>query len=120
MHPEQERAMMIQEARAIWGDEAAKQLDLHLANANVVLMPGSENSCVDRVSVQVSEYSEENGGASIGSGTIYAVETLFPDGTWATDCHHRDLIAAKAAAERVAKNRGAVLLINSIWPNRKA
>ena len=40
----------------------------------------SPNSIVTRVSVQASEYGEQNGGADPDIGTLYAVETLSTDG----------------------------------------
>ncbi|OJH45197.1 hypothetical protein [Paracoccus sp. SM22M-07] len=77
------------------------------------------NSCVSRVSVQVSQYSEANGGSELGTGTLFAVETLFTDGTWLVEHWHRDLQAARDHARAVADDRGAVVLINSMWPNRQ-
>ena len=70
-----------------------------------------------RAAVQVSEYSEDNRGSD--SGTMYMVEALFPDDTWANCGFYRDLGEAKQAAEIEAKARNAVLLAESCWPNRK-
>lgn len=72
------------------------------------------NSVVDRVSVQVSKYSEENGGSN--SGTLYIVEVVFPDGQWIQSSHHRVLEAAQRAAREEATARGAELLTHSLWP----
>ena len=38
----------------------------------------TEQSIVERVSLQVAEYSQRNGGSD--NGTLFAVEVLFPDG----------------------------------------
>ncbi|WP_142663115.1 hypothetical protein [Paracoccus laeviglucosivorans] len=56
----------------------------------------SPNSIVARVSVQASEYSEQNGGAEPGIGTLHAVETLFTDGIaarleWPEHLANRDM-----------------------------
>lgn len=74
-------------------------------------------SGISRVSVQVSEYSERNGGAD--RGTLYAVEVLFPDGKWSNMGYYRDLAEARRAASEEANARGAELLEISIWPTRK-
>lgn len=86
---------------------------------NIVSIPRSPLSCVSRVSVHVSEYSVQNGGSDRQTGTIYTVETLFPDGTWLIAGHYRALAVAKIAARQVAEDRNAELLPDSIWPNRK-
>ena len=86
---------------------------------NIVSFPEGSLSCVSRVSVQVSEYSEENGGSDHTTGKIYAVETLFRDGTWVNEGYYRILAVAKVKQREVASARGAVVLPESIWPNRK-
>lgn len=78
---------------------------------------GGTSGTVSKVSVQVSEYSERNGGAD--SGTLYAVEVLFPDGKWFNMGYHRDLAEARRAASKEAKARGAELLAISKWPARQ-
>lgn len=85
----------------------------------IIDFPKSVLSCVSQVSVQVSKYSEENGGSDHETGTVYAVETLFPDGTWVNEGYYRLLAGADVKAQGVAIARGAVLLPESIWPNRK-
>lgn len=72
---------------------------------------------ITRATVQVSKYSEENGGSD--SGTLYIVEVLFPDGKWNSAGHFRDLGEARAAAAIEAEARDAELLTESRWPNRK-
>ncbi|MFC3628205.1 hypothetical protein ACFOM8_01960 [Paracoccus angustae] len=86
---------------------------------NVIYLTPLTDGSVPRTSVQVSEYSPENGGADAGTGRIYAVETLFADGKWAIEGHFRDLAEAHLKAGEVAIARGAVLLPESVWPNRK-
>lgn len=86
---------------------------------NVIDIPSNSLSVVSRASVQVSKYSEENGGADRATGTVFAVETLFPDGTWVNEGYYRLLAVAKVKARRIADARGAVVLVDSIWPNRK-
>ena len=82
-------------------------------------IPLNPLSCVSRVSVQVSKYSEENGGSDRSTGTLFAVETVFPDGTWKNEGYFRILAVAKAKARQVSEKRGAVVLVDSMWPNRK-
>ena len=77
----------------------------------------SDKNFVTRPTVQVSEYSEENGGSD--SGTLYAVEVLFPDGTSVYSGFYRDLPSANTAAKTEAAARGAELLSESVWPNRQ-
>lgn len=83
----------------------------------VVEISKSKNACVSKVSVQVSEYSEANGGAD--NGTLYVVEVLFPDGTWVMTSHHKSLADAVDDAKSEAEKRDALLLTESMWPNRK-
>ena len=73
--------------------------------------------CVLQPSIQVSEYSERNGGHD--KGILYIVEALFPDGEWTQVGHHTDLDEAKKAAAHEAQVRGAVMLEESLWPNRQ-
>lgn len=87
--------------------------------SNVTHIGQRPNSIVSQVSVQVSEYSEENGGTDPGTGRLFAVETLFTDGKWNPEGYHRTLPAASEHAAQVAKDRGAVLLEKSLWPNRQ-
>lgn len=77
----------------------------------------NENATVAKVSVQVSEYSERNGGSD--DGTLYAVEVLFPDGKWTNVGYHRDLANARLAAREEAAARGADILLASRWPTRQ-
>ena len=86
---------------------------------NIVDLKDIWVGAVSRVSTQVSEFSEKNGGTDAGGGTIFAVETLFLDGKWVTDGHFRSLIEAKDKAKQVSDERGSDLLTESIWPNRK-
>jgi len=86
---------------------------------NVIRLDNGAFDLVDRVSVQVSEYSEKNGGVDRGLPTLYLVEVLFTDGTWATAGHFEDLAEARLAACMEAKNRNAKILKNSLWPSRK-
>lgn len=76
-----------------------------------------DTGTVQRVSVQVSKYSEENGGSNCG--TLFLVEVLFPDGKWEVISRHKDLEEAQQAARREAETRDAVVLAQSFWPNRK-
>tara|TARA_R110000751_G_scaffold307812_1_gene431820 strand:- start:13203 stop:13472 length:270 start_codon:yes stop_codon:yes gene_type:complete len=80
------------------------------------LFPEAEH-VVSKVSVQVSEYSERNGGAD--HGTLFAVEVLFPDGKWSNMGWFRDLSEARRTAENEVAARGADLLPVSLWPNRQ-
>ncbi|WP_334151610.1 hypothetical protein [Hyphomicrobium sp.] len=82
------------------------------------LFPETEG-VVSRVSVQISEYSERNGGAEEGMGTLFAVEVLFPDGKWSNVGYFKDLDEARRAAENEAAARGADMLSVSCWPNRQ-
>lgn len=82
----------------------------------ILEIPMSPLSIVKRVTVMISEYSEENGGSD--NGTLYAVEVLFPDGTSPEPEFFRDLKNAKSVAEQEAKSRNAVLVKKSLWPNR--
>lgn len=84
---------------------------------NLLKIPQSEHSCVSQVSIQVSEYSEANGGTD--AGCIYAVEVLFPDGTWANAGHSRDLKLARAKAASEAVKRNAIVLPQSLWLTRQ-
>lgn len=77
------------------------------------------NSIVARVSVQISEYSEANGGRDPGDRTLYAVEVLFTDGTWSTVDFYNDYSEARRIALGEAEARGADLLEESLWPTRK-
>lgn len=86
---------------------------------SVIRMRQSTLSCVARVSVQVSEYSAENGGRDAGEATLYAVEVLFPDGTWVVEDYHRDTTLARSHQLALAHARGADVLSESIWPNRQ-
>lgn len=76
-----------------------------------------DTGTVQRVSVQVSKYSEENGGSNLG--TLFLVEVLFPDGKWEVISRHKDLAEAQKAARVEAEVRDAVVLAQSFWPNRK-
>ncbi|MDO5621934.1 MAG: hypothetical protein Q4G24_10735 [Paracoccus sp. (in: a-proteobacteria)] len=78
----------------------------------------SARAVVDRVSVQVSRYSVANGGAD--QGVYYAVEVLFPDGSWSPAGYHDHFACAQLAAAREARLRNAALLLDSIWPGRSA
>ena len=81
----------------------------------VSLFSSGEN--VKRVSVQVSEYSAANGGSD--GLTFYKVEVLFPDGKWEPVFGSTSLDAARLYAATEASDRGALLLKESCWPNRK-
>lgn len=86
---------------------------------NVVSFPGAASGCVNQVSVQVSEYSEKNGGVDPGARTLFPVEVLFIDGTWVIAGHFYTLSDAKLAASKEAEKRNAVLLEKSLWPTRQ-
>lgn len=77
----------------------------------------TDRSIVERVSVQVSEYSERNGGSD--NGTWFIVEVLFPDGKHVWSSYHRSVEDARRAAENEAAARSADLLTVSMWPNRE-
>ena len=81
----------------------------------VSLFP-TENSCLNKVSVQVSEYGEKNGGCD--NGTLFVVEVLFPDGKWWEVSHHRSLHEARLAASKEAAARSADLLPVTLWSDR--
>lgn len=85
-----------------------------IKNTIIKLFP-TEQSIVERVSVQVSEYSQRNGGAD--NGCLFAVEVLFPDGKWWAVGYYKSLEEAKAAATKEAAERGADLIAVSFWPN---
>lgn len=87
--------------------------------SNVIYLTPMTDGVVPQVSVQVSEYSPTNGGADPETGTLYAVETVFTDGKWAIEGYFRDLAEAYLKAGEIASDRKAVLLPESIWPNRK-
>ncbi|MDH4541076.1 MULTISPECIES: hypothetical protein [Sulfitobacter] len=86
---------------------------------NVVRFPGTASGRVSQVSVQVSMYSEKNGGVDPGERALYPVEVLFPDGTWEIASHFYTLADAKLAASLEAEKRDAVLLEKSFWPTRQ-
>lgn len=87
--------------------------------SSVISLPKSNLACVSHVSVQISEYSPDNGGSDRRTGKVFAVETLFRDGTWNNEGYFRVLAVAKVKAKEVARARGAILLDQSIWPNRQ-
>lgn len=85
--------------------------------SNVIHLNQNTIGELDQVSVQVSEYSEANGGSD--KGCYYAVEVLFTDDTWCVVCFESDHHTAIKRAEEEASVRGAVVLSESCWPNRK-
>lgn len=87
--------------------------------SNIINMPTSNLSVIPRVSVQVSEYRDVKDQNGNNTGSLFAVETLFTDGTWVSEGYFRILAVAKVKAQQVAKDRGADLLDESIWPNCK-
>ena len=76
-----------------------------------------EKNFVTRPTVAISEYSEKNGGCD--DGTLFGVEVLYPDGTYDNMGFFRDLSEAKSIAAIEVKVRGAALMEQSPWPNRK-
>lgn len=87
--------------------------------SNVVVLSNSRENSVDRVSVHIAEYSAENGGVDPGHPTLFAVEVLFPDGTWTSVAHGKVYASAYAIAVDEAEKRNAVLLDECYWPNRR-
>ena len=83
----------------------------------IIPIPKNDRAIVTKVSVQVSLYSKQNGGSD--DDTVFAVEVLFPDGTWKIVETFEQLDAANAFAKSEAHSRGADLLPESRWPNRK-
>lgn len=81
--------------------------------AEIINFPKNENTCVTKVSVQVSKYQNE------GAAPLYVVETLFPDGTWTSGFYSTVLTRALQAAKDEAKERDADLLPESLWPYAK-
>ena len=79
-----------------------------------MIIPLFGGSAVAKVSVQVSEYSERNGGYD--NGALFAVEVLFPDGKWVVMGYHKVLSAARQHAREEAEARAADLLSVSLWP----
>lgn len=82
----------------------------------IITIPMNENSCVIKVSVQVSKYS---GHLTDDGVTKYIVEVIYPDGTWkmleTSLSYPPALVAAKVEAEK----RGADLLPESMFPSCK-
>jgi len=66
------------------------------------------------VCIQVSRYPQDD-----GTG-LYAVEILYPDGTWKGLHHSTDVGRAWKLAGREAGDRRVTLLPDSIWPNRSS
>jgi len=76
-------------------------------------------SVVGVVSVHIAEYSAANGGRDAGEETLYAVEVLYPDGTWEGVGYDNDYGVACSVALGEADVRDAVLLDECVWPSRK-
>lgn len=86
---------------------------------DTIRLPLGREAVVEQVSVHVAEYSSENGGRDAGEQTIYVVEVLFPDGTWTSSDHSTEYGEACSYAVDEAKQRGAVVLDQCAWPNRR-
>jgi hypothetical protein len=62
--------------------------------------------------IQVSEYPQNDG------TRLFTIEILYPDGKWDILDHTRDIGRAWVIAGEQAAARSAVLLPESLWPNR--
>jgi hypothetical protein len=78
----------------------------------VINLRRAHSASVDRTTLQVSRYPQDDGSA------LYMLEILYRDGTWDSLGHSRDLATIWKMAGKEAGDRRVPLLPESIWPNR--
>lgn len=76
--------------------------------------PEARRSIVTHTCIQVSRYPCDDGTHS------YAVEVLFPDGTWKILHRSPDIDEAWRLAGKEAGERQVSLLADSLWPDRSS